>query len=479
MKVRFYQLSKRNKSTKLATGEYREVEAYLKDKTSITHPVLLVQTFIGAAYNYFYIPDFNRYYFVSDAASVENMWEIAGTEDYLASFKVEIGLTAANVLYATGSTKNIPDSRIPVTANLNHAYEQRSLGFSLSYANMRYILGITGKGSFGCYILENESELSELLDGIENWASFITDNWTFTKQLFFGGSASECLRSALGIPIAFNKADHGTLEDLNLGNYPCTDENGNFIRGYKITDPILDYGTSITIPWIYSDWRNISQYTDVCLYIPLIGILSMPATELIGETSLTLNYKINITSGDIAAEIYGTTTFKKYATASSNCAMPIAFGSTGIDTNKVTQAAVTGIGTLVAINAATGGSASMLAGIMGGDIIGNTAIGAGLAATAFQSIQALGGSASGSAGLGGGATCALDDKVYCFVVSKELTESQAALNPIIGKPYMGVATIGSFSGFVQTDGFQFESNRAYSSEKDMINKLLDTGIYYE
>ena len=132
MKVRFYQLSKRNKSTKLATGEYREVEAYLKDKTSITHPVLLVQTFIGAAYNYFYIPDFNRYYFVSDGASVENMWEIAGTEDYLASFKTEIGATSANILYAHNSTKNIPDQRIPVTAHLLTAHESESLGFTIS-----------------------------------------------------------------------------------------------------------------------------------------------------------------------------------------------------------------------------------------------------------------------------------------------------------------------------------------------------------
>ena len=44
---------------------------------------------------------------------------------------------------------------------------------------------------------------------------------------------------------------------------------------------------------------------------------------------------------------------------------------------------------------------------------------------------------------------------------------------------MGVATVGSFSGYVQTDGFQFEDVQAYSSEKDMINKLLDSGIYYE
>jgi hypothetical protein len=44
---------------------------------------------------------------------------------------------------------------------------------------------------------------------------------------------------------------------------------------------------------------------------------------------------------------------------------------------------------------------------------------------------------------------------------------------------MGVATIGSFSGFVQTDNFQFASSRAYASEISEINAALNYGIYYE
>lgn len=479
MRVRFYQLSKRNKSTKRPDNSYKEVDVQLKENTSITSPVFLLQTFAPVFYNYVYIPEWRRYYYISNTSSNEGMWEVSLTEDYLATFKDYILNTIANILYASGSKKNIPDSRIPVSANIRTAVEKRSLGFTLNYANMRYILGITGKGSFGAYILNNNNQLSELLDGIDSWSSFITDNWTFTKQLFFGGSASECLRSALGIPIAFSKSDHGDLEELNLGNYPCMDSNGNAIKGYKITDPILDYGTSITIPWIYNDWRNISAYTDICLYVPLIGLLTLPATELRNEVSLTLDFKINITSGDIAVEIFGETTRKKYATCSGNCAMPIAFGSTGIDTNKITQAAVTGIGTLVVASAATGGLGGLLSGISEGALLGNTAVGAGLLTSAYQTMQALGGSSSGSAGLGGGASCALDDEVYCFVVSKELTDTQDHFNPIMGKPFMAVDKIANHSGYVQTDGFQLASDFAYSSEKDMVNKLLDTGVYIE
>ena len=48
----------------------------------------------------------------------------------------------------------------------------------------------------------------------------------------------------------------------------------------------------------------------------------------------------------------------------------------------------------------------------------------------------------------------------------------------MGKPVMKKATIGSYAGFVQTDGAQVAGSMN-SNERDMINSLLDGGIYYE
>lgn len=475
MKVRFYQFSKRNKSTKLPENvTYVEKDCVLKDKTSVTHPVLLLQTFNAAAYNYFYIPDWNRYYFISDAMFVENMWEVAGTEDYLASFKAAIGISNANILYASGSTKSIVDSRIPVKSTVLIGHEYSAIpNMTITEGSGAVIIGLTGKGSFGSYLMQDSGLVSELLDGIEDWSSFITDNWTFTKQLFFGGSASDCLRSAIAIPLVIGGPDvsGGSAEDLNLGNYPCTDEQGNSIKGYKITKPILGYGGTINIPWQSSDWKRVSNYTTIKAYFPFIGIISIPATELQNDSSITYHYSINVTSGDISLEIRGTNSGNKVATASGNCAMNTAYGSTGMDTGRLTSAIATGLGTLVSISAAAASG--------GVSFAAEAAIGAGIGATALQTVEALGGNGGGSGGLGGGSSQGLDKVVHVFVIQKDLTDTQEHFNPIMGKPYMGVATIGSFEGFVQTDGFQFESNAAYSSEKDMINKLLDTGIYYE
>lgn len=476
MKVRFYQFSKRNKSTKVPAGtdQYHEVECRLKEGTYVTKPTLLLQTFSAAAYNYFYIVDWNRYYFISDAMFIEGMYEVSGVEDYLGSHKAAIGLLSANVLYATGSNKSIVDSRIPVksTVSIGHNYAAVP-SMTITEGSGAVILGISGKGSFGAYLMQNSSLVSELLDGIDDWTQFITDNWEFTKQLFFGGSAAENLKSAIALPLVIGGPDvsGGSATPLVLGNYPCKDGNGVNITGYKITKPILGYGGSINIPWQSSDWKKVAAYSTIKMYFPFIGIITIPATEVQDESSITYHYAINVTSGDISLEVYATTSKVMIATASGNCAMPTAYGSTGINTSKLTAAAASGLGTLFTLSAAAASGGISLA--------AEAAIGAGLAATAGNTIAALGGSGFGNGGLGGGSSQGLDKVVHCFVIQKQLTDTPTNFDPIMGKPYMGVATIGSFNGFVQTDGFQFESAAAYSSEKDMINKLMDSGIYYE
>lgn len=474
MKVRFFNFSKRSKETMFPTTGYTEVDLVLKDSCDVEHPTFLIQSFNAAAYNYFYIPDWNRYYFITAAKSIENMWEVTGTEDYLGSFKSEIGAIVCDVLYASGSTKNIADSRIPVKANLLRGHEYKAIdGMTITEGQGAIVLGITGKGSFGPYLMKNSTQITEMLDGIENWSSFITDNWTFTKQLFFGGSASECLRSAIAIPLVFGGADvsNGTAVNLNLGHYPATDSNGTNIQGYHITKPLLKYNDDITIPWQSNDWKRLSEYTSITLYLPLIGLIDIPATTVKNDSALHISYSINVTSGDIAVEIYGKTSGIKVTTASGNCAMPTAYGSTGIDTNKLTSAVTTGAGTLMAIKAA-----SIASGPVG--FAAQVAIGAGLAATAGQTIDAIGGNGSGSGGLGGGANQGLDKVAHIWVAQKDLTDTQANLDPLIGKPFMGKAKPSDFSGFVQTEGFQFKSNRAYLSEIQKINELMDSGIYY-
>ena len=66
----------------------------LKDGTSILKPTLLLASTSQApltGYNYMYISEFGRYYFIDDVVSVHhNMWEVSAHVDVLETYKNEI-----------------------------------------------------------------------------------------------------------------------------------------------------------------------------------------------------------------------------------------------------------------------------------------------------------------------------------------------------------------------------------------------------
>ena len=115
MNVQFYSFSKRRNSTKQPAGSGTVIDCKLKEGTSVKNPKLQIsgRTF---GYNYAYIPDFGRYYFVNDIISESyDITTYVLEEDSLASNKSAIGSTIAMVEYSsTGYDEDMIDPRIDV-----------------------------------------------------------------------------------------------------------------------------------------------------------------------------------------------------------------------------------------------------------------------------------------------------------------------------------------------------------------------------
>ena len=117
--VKFLHTNKnRNSTKKPPTTPSTETLCLLKDTTSVLNPSLIIQgnndTFEGKSfpdYNYCYIEDFHRYYFVKEIISVSaNVWEIDCEVDVLATYRTEILGTRAFVTYAQSSYNSmLPD----------------------------------------------------------------------------------------------------------------------------------------------------------------------------------------------------------------------------------------------------------------------------------------------------------------------------------------------------------------------------------
>ena len=92
MEITFYLNSDEpNKVNKTLTGDYT-IEGSLKGECTIENPIILIESGINInEYNYFYIPEFDRYYFRTRFTVVRNGFiRIEGKTDVLMSFKDQI-----------------------------------------------------------------------------------------------------------------------------------------------------------------------------------------------------------------------------------------------------------------------------------------------------------------------------------------------------------------------------------------------------
>lgn len=466
-----YSFSKRKNSTAVPTASGSDASIVLKHGTNIISPVFTMSSGSEPVFNYCKFQ--NRYYFVNNKTCLRNdMWDIECEEDYLGTWKAEIGNTVALILYASGGSGIIPDNRIMLTDEaVINVTDQAINNLTITESALKAIVGIVGNGSNGVYALDNSVLLPEMLDGVDQWLPSGSTLDECLRQIAFGGGASRNFNYCIGLPLVFANSEIGSSSGaLSLGNYPCLDSGGNAITGTRITSPYVKRTTSVSIPWQYSDWRRMEPYTEVYFYAPFAGLMKLPANRLINDSSLSVTYSISATNGDVSITIKGATSGIMIAQANSNIAVDMPFGNSGQDVSKIIGGMVAGGGAYI------GGMASLaVAGVTAGAV---GAVGAGLATIASGLLSGMKGDPTGSAGLGGSAVIGLDKVMHCWTVSRVLTDSQANLDSIIGKPVMKKATIGSYSGYVQTDGASV-AGTMLDGEREAINQMLDRGIYYE
>ena len=90
MIIEFYRTaSENNRLDKTLTDKYI-IDGTLKSDFDIINPVILLKDNIIAKYNYCYIPDLNRYYFIDKIDIVKNTLNVMLSIDVLMSYKEQI-----------------------------------------------------------------------------------------------------------------------------------------------------------------------------------------------------------------------------------------------------------------------------------------------------------------------------------------------------------------------------------------------------
>lgn len=153
MTVTFYSFAKRENGTKRpdAGSGTTNSNVMLKQPTSIMEPVIRVKMYPGAdpvGFNYCYIPDFERYYWVADWVSEPGyIWVAQLVEDVLATWKPAIGSSTQYILRSSHSSDGyIVDMMYPTFASRTLSVHR---GTRLPYDNLGpqpntycYVVGI-------------------------------------------------------------------------------------------------------------------------------------------------------------------------------------------------------------------------------------------------------------------------------------------------------------------------------------------------
>lgn len=120
----------------------------LKDGTSVENPVILVRNTSNiSTYNYMYIPDFHRYYYIEEIVSVQNgLWELHGHVDVLQTYGNAIkGLTATCKRQENLFNMYLDDPEFKTYNEAQIVTKIFTGGNGLS-KNMNYILVVSGAG---------------------------------------------------------------------------------------------------------------------------------------------------------------------------------------------------------------------------------------------------------------------------------------------------------------------------------------------
>lgn len=120
------------------------IQGTLKDRCSMLDPVITIQNSSVPDYNYAYIPEFNRYYFVSPATNLGAvLWSVTMHVDVLYTYRQQI-MTAPCIVAKSSSSYNLylNDNNYKCYSNPHIFCENWPSGFDVTEA--KFVMTLFG-----------------------------------------------------------------------------------------------------------------------------------------------------------------------------------------------------------------------------------------------------------------------------------------------------------------------------------------------
>lgn len=319
MNITFYSINKKQNSTKRPNTDGVTYDCKLKEECSILTPNIKLDLGLSTApnFNYAYISDWGRYYFVKNWTFYNRLWEADLEVDVLGTYKDEIGNASMYVLRsASNYDVRIIDTFYPTKYDVSYAsstgtviYKGRELTnyFSNLWTDGYFCIGYLGSVSTGIeYLITNIVGFRTLLQAL---LSLVKADLDMGDDIALGlarqlANPLQYITSVYWIP-NFNDSDinSGTNNTINFGYYTL-----NIPYSKKVTP--IDSATGddnqyfVTIPITLHPqtasrgmYVNAKPYTKNVLVFYPFGVFELDNSIINGESSLRLGWKLDIATG--------------------------------------------------------------------------------------------------------------------------------------------------------------------------------------
>lgn len=457
--VTFYSnFSKRGNSTKQPTGG-TTLTCELRDGgSSVLNPNLEVRGVGAFAYNYMYIPDFRRYYYIDTFRwnAEEGYWIISGVSDPLASFREQILATNTHVIRsASAYDDTIADAYcVPIgetVKRVNALVGASALIPNLrqSFYNSTVIVNIAGTG----LVMMSGTEYDELMMNLfVQHDPATTEYWTqdVTRRIL---NPSSYIINAMALPIDYDYAAGiiagGTPSTLRIGWFEVTGVTVQWVSGQALQET-----TTVSVPLhpqslSENHFVNFAPYVDYKLYIAGIGFIALDSSKIKPLSDLVITSRIDCHTGGVTVTV----------TQGANIVVGYASGTIGYNLAVTSRQSPDMVGMM---------SNVLLGGAVGGAM---GAIGGGL-----HAVNSLAGSGSVTVhGNTGGAAAWTGG--YSRLIA-EFKRVKYPDNTSKGRPLYQSALLSTLSGYTEVLNGSVNCN-ATSSEHEQIRSALEGGFYIE
>ena len=521
MNVRFYTFSKRTNSTKQPVNgeQYTLLPCELKAPTSIIAPTLIIKNApanISTAWNYCYLAEFSRYYFIRNWTWLNGVWQIDCVVDVLASYKTEIGNMSEYVVRAASeSNGQVVDLQYPTTAetrvNATDLHGTTGLpDFLTVYGMGYYVLGVISNdpgSAMGAvtYYQMSAAQLAALKAYMMSDA-FMTDQ-ALDVQAITDVLPVELLKtlydpfkyisSCIWMPFPLSDIP-GSLKNLNsiaFGWWTPTD-SGTSIEGYQLNQNGYVKTYSARIP-VYGHPQRFDRgvflehvpFVDRMLFYPPYGSIPINDDSIIGGDFIKIELNVDMILGDSTLTVFhdrqtdgdNYTNMGVIARVSAPLGVPIQLAQSSIDIGgSVTAFETMAISGTVSAFVSSAQKQNVGYG-KGGSLWGVlNAAGETLSAAPGIAFSALGDVISNPVGQlqtsgTNGSVTQYTNHPYFVQKWRIVADDDVAQK---GRPLCQVKTLNTLSGFIMVDTPDV-SIACMDPEREQIASFMSSGFFFE